>query len=141
MKTVQLQKQIIIELTRKKPVRWFISRYEGNTALTDGHRVHLINDEDLFINPKRLEEWSTDSLKVIIGDHSKGAVGELTYISSHRVEGYDLYSGDGFEIAINPIYLKYFEEYELKGTGEYEVVYVYEQGELVGVVAPMRRGK
>lgn len=141
MKTVQLQKSIITELTWKKPVRWFIGRYEAHTALTDGHRVHLINDADLYINPDRLEEWGSESLKVIIGDHKTKDLGELTYISSNRDHGYDLYGGNGFEIAINPALLKYFEKYELWGTGAYDPVYVYELGELVGLVLPIRRSK
>ena len=141
MKTVQLQKSIITELTRKHPVRWLIGRYEEHTVLIDGFRAHLLNDDELYINPDRLGVMGEESLEFILDDYKVKDLCELTYTSSHRVDDYDLYRGDGFEIAINPKYLKYFEEYELKGSGEHRPVYVYELGELVGLVLPIRRPK
>lgn len=145
MKHVQLQKSIITDLTKKYPARWSAGRYGGRVALTDGYQLYLVNDKDLYINLDRLAELSDTAIDTIINADRAGDIQDLTYRSSHKGEGgagaYDLYSCDGFEVAVNPAYLKYFEGFALKGAGEYGAVYVYEFDELVGLVMPIRRAK
>ena len=139
MKNAQLQKSIITDLTKKSPVRWHVGIYEGRAVLTDGYRLHLVSEKDLYINPERMVEANEASMEAILNEHRESDLKELTYISSNREDNYDLFDGDGFEVAVNPKYLKYFEGYELKGSGELKPIYVYELGELVGLVMPTSR--
>lgn len=145
MKSPQLQKQIITGLTKKKKERWLFNDVsEGVTAIFNPYHMYFIRDKDLYLNTDRLQEGGDSVVEVVKELENNKDLQQLEFVETkkthEKADPYSTYAGKDLTVHVNPKYLKYFEEPELYAVDDTGGVLVYELGELVGFVLPIRIG-
>ena len=131
----------LLKSVEKKKVLEINYSYQGDyiAFLPDGHRAYRIHKNDFLIDlAKALPDKQPLSLTNVFDDsHAQDAIktNELREIDKKtvvKIAGYNVHAW------VNTAYLKEFEDdCTFKVTGEKCPVYVYEQGELVGLVLPV----
>lgn len=141
MKTAKIINNAINGIYKKNPERWMLQDDGEVSYLTNAYVLYKIEDCPLKAVGK-LE--SNDSMKSMFEDYLRQEdlieVGEPVYqkvSGKHTVNIYKMANDE--KVAINKDLLKHFENYTLKSPGtKTALVGVYERGELVGIVCPMR---
>lgn len=142
MKTAKIINNAINGIYKKNPERWMLQEDGEISYLTNAYVLYKIKDCPLKA-VGRLE--SNDSMKDIFEDYLKMEedlieVGEPVYQKVSGKTTVNIYKmANDEKVAINKDLLKHFENYTLKSPGtKVDPVGIYENGELVGIVCPMR---
>lgn len=142
MKTAKIINNAINGIYKKNPDRWMLQEDGEISYLTNSYVVYKINDCPLKAIGG-LE--SSDSMKYIFEDYLRKEedlieVGEPIYQKTLEKNTINIYKmANDEKVAINKDLLKHFENYTLKSPGtKKDIVGVYERGELVGIVCPIR---
>lgn len=142
MKTAKIINNAINGIYKKNPDRWMLQEDGKISYLTNSYVVYKINDCPLKAIGG-LE--SSDSMKYIFEDYLRKEedfieVGEPVYQKTLEKNTINIYKmANDEKVAINKDLLKHFENYTLKSPGtKKDIVGVYERGELVGIVCPIR---
>lgn len=141
MKTAKIINSAINGIYKKNPERWMLQEDGEISYLTNAYVLYKIKDCPLKAVGK-LE--SNDSMNGMFEDYLRQEalieVGEPVYqkvSGKHTVNIYKMANDE--KVAINKDLLKHFENYTLKSPGtKKDLVGIYEHGELVGIVCPMR---
>lgn len=141
MKTAKIINSAINGIYKKNPERWMLQEDGEVSYLTNAYVMYKIKNCPLKAVGK-LE--SNDSMKSMFEDYLRQEdlieVGEPVYqkvSGKHTVNIYKMANDE--KVAINKDLLKHFENYTLKSPGtKKDIVGVYEHGELVGIVCPIR---
>lgn len=142
MKTLQLQRKILNGVGKKNPDTYYWTKTEDENwiGLTDGYVIWTLCKRDLLINLDRLKE--TD-LKSVLNTEDKDpqflGIEEYFRKPGDKEEYVRLRGKDTGMIYIKSKFLKFFEDYELLGTGPKDPVYVAEEGGFgpSGVIMPI----
>lgn len=116
-----------------------IGNYDGKIAMTfDNVSIFFINDEEFILQIEKLVEAPT-SMNTYIPDRSRYNWAELTKnILITPTRETIRVANDRTHAWIDRKYLKYFDAPEFAIADSKSMVLVYEEGELVGAVAPVR---
>lgn len=141
MKTAKIINSAINGIYKKNPERWMLQEDGEVSYLTNAYVMYKIKNCPLKAVGK-LE--SNDSMKSMFEDYLRQEdlieVGEPVYqkvSGKHTVNIYKMANDE--KVAINKDLLKHFENYTLKSPGtKKDLVGIYEYGELVGIVCPIR---
>lgn len=142
MKTAKIINSAINGIYKKNPERWMLQEDGEVSYLTNAYVLYKIEDCPLKAIGK-LE--SNDSMKDMFEDYLRTEedlieVGEPVYQKALDKGTVNIYKmANDEKVAINKDLLKHFENYTLKSPGtKKDIVGVYERGELVGIVCPVR---
>lgn len=141
MKTAKILNSAINGIYKKNPERWMLQEDGEISYLTNAYVLYKIKDCPLKAVGK-LE--SNDSMKDMFEDYLRQEtlieIGEPVYQKVSDKVTVNIYKmANDEKVAINKDLLKHFENYTLKSPGtKKDIVGVYEHGELVGIVCPMR---
>lgn len=141
MKTAKIINSAINGIYKKNPERWMLQEDGEISYLTNAYVLYKIKDCPLKAVGK-LE--SNDSMKDMFEDYLRQEtlieVGEPVYQKVSDKVTVNIYKmANDEKVAINKDLLKHFENYTLKSPGtKKDIVGVYERGELVGIVCPIR---
>ena len=136
MKTAKILNSAINGIYKKNPERWMLQEDGEVSYLTNAYVLYKIKNCPLKAVGK-LE--SNDSMKNMFEGYLRMEadlieVGEPVYQKALDKGTVNIY-----KMAINKDLLKHFENYTLKSPGtKKDIVGVYERGELVGIVCPIR---
>lgn len=141
MKTAKIINSAINGIYKKNPERWMLQEDGEVSYLTNAYVMYKIKNCPLKAVGK-LE--SNDSMKSMFEDYLRQEdlieVGEPVYQKVSGKNTINIYKmANDEKVAINKDLLKHFENYTLKSPGtKKDLVGIYEHGELVGIVCPMR---
>lgn len=141
MKTAKILNSAINGMYKKNPERWMLQEDGEVSYLTNAYVLYKIKDCPLKAVGK-LE--SNDSMKSMFEGYLRQEdlieVGEPVYQKVSDKGTVNIYKmANDEKVAINKDLLKHFENYTLKSPGtKKDIVGVYERGELVGIVCPIR---
>lgn len=141
MKTAKILNSAINGMYKKNPERWMLQEDGEVSYLTNAYVLYKIKDCPLKAVGK-LE--SNDSMKSMFEGYLRQEdlieVGEPVYQKVSDKGTINIYKmANDEKVAINKDLLKHFENYTLKSPGtKKDLVGIYEHGELVGIVCPMR---
>lgn len=142
MKTAKIINNAINGIYKKNPDRWMLQEDGKISYLTNSYVLYKIKNCPLKAVGK-LE--SNDSMRSMFEGYLKMEedlieVGEPVYQKTLEKNTINIYKmANDEKVAINKDLLKHFENYTLKSPGtKKDIVGVYERGELVGIVCPIR---
>lgn len=141
MKTAKILNSAINGIYKKNPERWMLQEDGEISYLTNAYVLYKIKDCPLKAVGK-LE--SNDHMRGMFEDYLRQEylieVGEPVYQKVSGKNTINIYKmANDEKVAINKDLLKHFENYTLKSPGtKKDLVGIYEHGELVGIVCPMR---
>ena len=142
MKTAKIINSAINGIYKKNPERWMLQDDGEVSYLANTYVLYKIRDCPLKAIGK-LE--SNDSMKSMFEGYLRMEadlieVGEPVYQKALDKGTINIYKmANDEKVAINKDLLKHFENYTLKSPGtKKDIVGVYERGELVGIVCPIR---
>lgn len=142
MKTAKIINSAINGIYKKNPERWMLQEDGEISYLTNAYVLYKIKNCPLKAVGK-LE--SNDSMKNMFEGYLRMEaglieVGEPVYQKALDKGTINIYKmANDEKVAINKDLLKHFENYTLKSPGtKKDIVGVYERGELVGIVCPIR---
>lgn len=142
MKTTKIINSAINGIYKKNPERWMLQEDGEISYLTNIYVLYKIKDCPLKAVGK-LE--SNDSMKNMFEGYLRMEadlieVGEPVYQKVSGKDTINIYKmANDEKVAINKDLLKHFENYTLKSPGtKKDIVGVYEHGELVGIVCPVK---
>lgn len=136
MKISKINKEFLNLYYKKKLIASEIDYDNGKIYITDSYRLYIINIEDMALNFQIFKEVS---LKQLIDD--TGYVdGIITNTIYNDVDNYRLITGKDnlLNIKVNNKYLELFDNPEVKIKNDHSPVLVYEKGELVGLILPIK---
>ncbi len=134
MKVRKINKEFLNLYYKKKLIAYEIDYDKGKVYITDSYRLYIINIEDMALN---FQIFKTASLKQFIDDsgYVDGIITNTIYNDNYRlITGKD----NLLNIQVNDKFLDNFDEPEVKVLNENKPVLIYEKGELVGLVLPIR---
>lgn len=141
MKTAKIINSAINGIYKKNPERWMLQEDGEISYLTNTYVLYKIKDCPLKAVGKlesndrmrsMLEDVDEESLIKLGQPEYQKQVGKKDIVNIYQLP-------DDKKIAINKDLLKHFDNYTLRSYGNpMQPVYVYENGELVGLVCPMR---
>lgn len=136
MKVSKINKEFLNLYYKKKLIAYEIDYDKGKVYLTDSYRLYIINIEDMALN---FQIFKPVSLKQLLDD--TGYVdGIITNTIYNDKDNYRLITGKDnlLNIRVNDKFLDFFDDPEVKVLDETKPVFIYERGELVGLVLPIR---
>lgn len=141
MKTAKIINSAINGIYKKNPERWMLQEDGEVSYLTNTYVLYKIKNCPLKAVGKlesndrmrsMLEGVDGESLIGLGQPEYQKQVGKKDIVNIYQLP-------DDKKIAINKDLLKHFDNYTLRSYGNpVQPVYVYENGELVGLVCPMR---
>lgn len=136
MKVSKINKEFLNLYYKKKLIAYEIDYDKGKVYLTDSYRLYIINIEDMALN---FQIFKLASLKQLLDD--TGYVdGIITNTIYNDKDNYRLITGKDnlLNIRVNDKFLDFFDDPEVKVLDETKPVFIYERGEFVGLVLPIR---
>ena len=137
MKVKKLNKELL-NLYYQTDNKIYAQLVHDDVYVTDCYIVWKLKYDDFILDMNKLK---TTELARMFNEHGYiPAHKENRLIETNGVIGVYLTSDEeDFEVLINKKYLDMFENYTLKIKSEHELVLVYENDELVGLITPMRQ--
>jgi len=136
MKISKINKEFLDLYYKKKLIASEVDYDNGKVYITDSYRLYIINIEDMALN---FQIFKQVSLKQLIDDSNY----EDGLITNNLIDGEytirTLINKDNtIKVNINDKYLRLFDNPDIKVKGDDKPVLVYEKGELVGLILPIK---
>lgn len=141
MKTAKIINSAINGIYKKNPERWMLQEDGEISYLTNAYVLYKIKDCPLkAIGKLELNDSMKDMFEGYLRQEDLIEVGEPIYQKVSDKVTINIYKmANDEKVAINKDLLKHFENYTLKSPGtKKDLVGIYEHGELVGIVCPIR---
>ncbi len=136
MKLSKINKEFIDLYYKKKLVAYEFDEENGKVYLTDSYRMFIINYEDFIF---RFDLFRNVSLKKLCDDtnYQEGIITNTLCVDKYNMR--IITDKDNLlNIKVNDKYLELFDNPEVKVLGEDKPVLIYEKGEIVGLILPIK---
>ena len=136
MKINKINKEFLDLYYKKKLIAYEFDEEKGKIYLTDSYRLFVINYEDFIF---RFDLFKKASLKGFCNDlgYQEGIITNTLYKDKYNMR---LITGKDnlLNIKVNDKYLELFDDPEVKVIADNKPVLIYEKGELVGLILPIK---
>lgn len=136
MKINKINREFLDLYYKKKLIAYEFDEEKGKIYLTDSYRLFVINYEDFIF---RFDLFKKASLKGFCNDsgYQEGIITNTLYKDKYNMR---LITGKDnlLNIKVNDKYLELFDDPDVKVIADNKPVLIYEKGELVGLILPIK---
>ena len=134
MKIGKINKEFLDLYYKKKLIAYEV--YEDKVYLTDSYRLFVMNVEDCILD---LSKFKNVPLVKLCNDfgYQDGIITNTLYKDKYNIR---LITGKDnlLNIKVNDKYLELFDDPDIKVIADNKPVLIYEKGELVGLIVPIK---
>ena len=134
MKTSKINKEFLNLYYKKKLIAYEV--YEDKVYLTDSYRLFVMNVDECILDLSKFKNFPLVKLCNDFG-YQDGIITNTLYKNKYNMRL--ITSKDNLlNIKVNDKYLELFDDPEVKVIADNKPVLVYENGELVGLIVPIK---